>query len=147
MKTTNTYRRKNRSKRPFPVRAKRFLNQNMMKIVIIVPLLVGMLAGMFVGTKATTYAQSKKMNDYGRQMVYKVYEVKSGDTVWGIAKDLAALNPEFNDVHQYMEAIEEMNGLTRGEITEGQKILIPYYVNMGETVDYGEIYLKYGITD
>lgn len=119
----------------------------MPKIIIFGLPLIGMLAGIFIGVKATTYAQSVKLNDYGRQKVYTAYTVKSGDTVWGIAQDLAALNPEYNDIRQYVTAINKANKLVDGEIKSGQVILIPYYVNTDKVVDYDEIYSKYGIGD
>lgn len=126
---------------------KRFLQRNLIKMVLIGLPLLGMFAGIFIGVKYSTYAQSTKINDYGRQKVYTAYRVKSGDTIWGIAQDLAALNPEYNDIRQYVAAIEKANKLADGEIHTGQIILIPYYINADGTVSHDEIYQKYGIGD
>lgn len=124
---------------------RRFLRRNLAKIILFGPLIIGIIAGAFIGVKASTYAQSVKINDYGRQMVYTTYTVKSGDTIWGIAQDLAALNPEFNDIRQYTTAILKANKTINGEIKSGQIILIPYFINPDGVVSHDEIYSKYGI--
>lgn len=126
-------------------RIRKFLIRNMPRIIFFGLPAIGMVLGVFIGVKATAYAYSMKINDYGRKMVYTTYVVRSGDTVWGIASDLAALNPEYNDIRQYVAAIKKANGLLEGDIESGQVILIPYYINMDGTLDYGEIYSRYGI--
>ena len=78
-------------------------------------------------------------------MVYTTYTVRSGDTIWGIAQDLAALNPEFNDIRQYVAAIEKANRMFGDDLKTGQIILIPYYVNLDGNTDHDTIYSKYGI--
>lgn len=122
----------------------RFLMENMAKIVLVGLPLLGMIAGIFIGVKATTCVQSTKRNDYGRHMTFTAYTVRSGDTVWGIAQDLAFLNPEFDSISQYVAAIERANRLEDGEIETGQKIIIPYYIN-ADGINYDEICSKYGI--
>ena len=62
----------------------------------------------------------------------------------GIASDLAALNPEYNDIRQYVSAIKETNKLYTGDIHAGDTILIPYYVGTND-MNYDEVYDKYGI--
>ncbi len=127
--------------RTVKAKARKFLRYNMLKII-----LVGMLlTGIFIGVKAAAYAQSVKINDYGRQVAYKAYTVREGDTVWGIASDLAALNPEYSDIRQYVAAIEKINKLHGGKIESGRIILIPYYVNADGKVKHDDIYSKYGI--
>lgn len=126
-------------------RLRKFLIKNMPKIILFTPLIIGLLMGFFLGVKTTTYAQSVKLNDYGRQMVYTTYTVRSGDTIWGIAQDLAALNPEFNDIRQYVAAIEKANRMFGDDLKTGQIILIPYYVNLDGNTDHDTIYSKYGI--
>lgn len=125
-------------------RLKRFFQRHLPAIILIGLPLIGLFAGLFIGVKATNYAQSVKINDYGRQIAYTTYTVKSGDTVWGIAQDLAALNPEYNDIRQYVAAIERVNKLVDGKIQAGEIILIPYYISPNG-MDYNEIYSKYGI--
>ncbi len=125
----------------------KFLRRNIFEVIALIILLMGMGAGAFIGVKATNYAQSNKINDYGRHQTYTAYTVKSGDTVWDIAADLAALNPEYNDIRQYVIEIERLNKIHGGDIKAGQKILIPYFIGPDGTVSHDEIYSKYGIGD
>lgn len=123
---------------------RRFLQKYLIFMILIGLPLIGMFAGIFIGVKAANYAQSVKINDYGRQISYTTYTVKSGDTVWGIAQDLAALNPEYNDIRQYVAAIQNVNKLAGGDIQAGDVIYIPYYISPGG-MNYEEIYSKYGL--
>lgn len=111
---------------------------------ILIPLL-GIFAGIFIGARVTLYAQTTALNDYGRQQFYTEYTVRPGDTIWGIASDLSALNPEYNDIRQYVAAIEKMNGIKGRNLKAGETLLIPYFVSPDGTMDYNEIYSKYGI--
>lgn len=124
---------------------KKIVKQNMKWIIFIGLPLIGMIIGIFIGMSVSTYMQSTKMNDYGREMVYTTYTVKSGDTIWGIAQDLAALNPEFNGIRQYVSAIKQINQMSTSEIKSGQNIIIPYYISPNGTINPDEIYSKYGI--
>lgn len=126
-------------------RIRRFLQKNLPRMIVIGILLIGIFIGAFAGVKVTNYAQSVKINDYGRRQVFTTYRVKSGDTIWGIAADLAALNPEYNDIRQYVKAIEDLNKNYTGEIKAGDIILIPYYISPDGEVAHDEIYSKYGI--
>lgn len=123
---------------------RKFLRRHLVKLILIGLPLIGLIAGLFIGMKVTTYSQSVKLNDYGRMAAYKQYTVKSGDTIWGIASDLAALNPEYNDIRQYVEAIKTANQLYTGDIKAGQTILIPYYISPNG-MGYDEICSKYGL--
>lgn len=123
----------------------RFINKHIAKLVFIGLPLLGMIAGIFVGLKIAAHTQATKLNDYGRKEAYVSYRVQSGDTVWNIASDLAALNPEYNDIRQYVDVIKETNGLRSGDIRAGETILIPYYISPNDR-DVTEIYAKYGIS-
>ena len=85
------------------------------------------------------------MNDYGRRKTFTTYTVRESDTIWGIAEDLAALNPEYNDIRQYVADIEEANHIYGSTIKAGQHILIPYYISQDGTVSHDELYGRYGI--
>lgn len=126
-------------------RIKRNLRKNLALIILTCSLLIGLIIGFFVGMNATTYLQAAKINDYGRNMMFTTYTVKPGDTVWDIAKDLIVLNPEYNDIRQYVAEIEDINKLAGEDIKAGQQIIIPYYVNEDGLIDSNEIYSKYGI--
>lgn len=138
-------RRKEEQQEMMKRRARRFFRRNLILIALFSGLFIGGFAGVFIGTKVNTYAQSTKINNYGRQLVYTTYTVKSGDTIWSIAQDLAALNPEFNDIRQYVLMIERTNKIMDGQIESGQIILIPYYIGPDGTVSHDELYSKYGI--
>lgn len=132
-------------RRLFKRAAKRFIRRHFAKLVFIGLPLLGMIAGIFIGMKIADHNQATKLNDYGRKPSYVSYHVKSGDTIWGIASDLAALNPEYNDIRQYVSAIKETNKLYTGDIHAGDTILIPYYVGTND-MNYDEVYDKYGIS-
>lgn len=134
-----------RAKRLLKRRMRRFVKQNAAKMLLIGLPLAGLLIGLFIGIKAANYANATTINDYGRHQAYSSYVVRSGDTVWDIASDLAALNPEYNDVRQYVYEIEKLNHLSSGTLKSGQVIIIPYYVG-DEGLTSDQIYEKYGIT-
>ena len=123
----------------------RFLRKNFTAVVTVTLLSIGIAIGAFGATKVANYAQSTKLNDYGRHQTFTTYTVKSGDTIWGIAADLAALNPEYNDIRQYVAEIEKLNKLYDGQVEAGQTILIPYFIGPDGEVSHDEIYSKYGI--
>lgn len=104
----------------------------------------GMLTGMICGTKMSEYNRASRMNDYGRTKAYTSYMVTDGDTVWDIASDLIILNPEYNDVRQYVHEIESINVLDDGIIMEGCYIIIPYFIDP-DRPGYSEIMEKYGL--
>lgn len=149
MPETITYRRPRRREtksqrhmRLMKRNIRRFIIRYINHIIIIMLLLIGMVVGIFIGIKVSDYNRSRNINDYGRKIAYISYEVKSGDTVWSIASDLAPLNPEYNDVRQYVKAIEEANGIHGGSIRSGNHIIIPCYVDSPDTK---AVYEKYGI--
>lgn len=125
-------------------RMKKFLFRHRAAILLCTTLLIGLIAGTVLGVKASDYIRSETVNDYGRHRTYTLYTVERGDTVWSIAEDLIALNPEYNDIRQYVSVIQRMNNISGTELKSGQMILIPYYTNDGDTA-YDELCEKYGI--
>lgn len=134
-----------RFRRIMKKRLARFLRKNFAAIAVVTLLSVGIAIGAFTATKVSNYAQSTRLNDYGRYQTFTTYTVKSGDTIWGIASDLAALNPEYNDIRQYVAEISKLNKIYDGQIKAGQTILIPYFIGPDGEVSHDEIYSKYGI--
>lgn len=52
----------------------------------------------------------------------ETYIVQSGDTLWGIAAGHTAAG---DDVRETMAAIADASGLTAGELSVGQELLVP----------------------
>lgn len=130
--------------RLFKRATRRFINRHIAKLVFIGLPLLGVIAGIFIGMRIETYKRATTMNDYGRERRYVSYEIKSGDSLWSIASDLAPLNPEYNDIRQYIYDIKEINGLYSDNIRSGHYIILPYYAG-GNGVDVNTVYDKYGI--
>lgn len=122
----------------------RFMNRHIAQFIFIGLPLLGMIVGIFIGMKIENYTSATKMNDYGREVRYVSYEIKSGDSLWSIASDLIVLNPEYNDIRQYIYDIKEMNKLYDDDIHSGHHILIPYYTGKNG-INANAIYSKYGI--
>lgn len=127
------------------LRMNAFWRESKTKMIVIGLPLIGLFAGIFIGTAVTTYTQSAKLNDFGRHMVYTSYTVKADDTIWGIAEDLIKVNPEYKNIPQYVKEIKNVNNLRDDEIKYGQKIILPYFVGADGIVNYNEIYSRYGI--
>lgn len=113
-------------------------------VLILSAAVFGMVTGMVCGVRMSEYNRASRTNDYGRTKVYASYRVTDGDTVWNIASDLIILNPEYNDVRQYVHEIESINFLDDGIIREGYFIIIPYFTDP-DRPGYSEIVEKYGL--
>lgn len=107
--------------------------------------LMGVLLTLFV----VEIRSGSARRDYGRTLQYATYDVQSGDTFWGIAVDMAAINPEFTDVRQYLDLLQRTNKYCHGTLKTGDTILIPYYAapdgEDGLEHDMLGIYAKYDI--
>jgi hypothetical protein len=51
----------------------------------------------------------------------RVVEVAEGDTLWGIASDMAAPGETREVIHR----IKELNGLSGSALVEGQRLVVP----------------------
>ncbi len=146
----NTYARqaaRPRRRRPTAyARFRRWFKKNALAVFIAVVLGTGIAAGS-VGTAAVlSYRYNHTVQDYGRELRYASYTVKSGDTMWSIAVDMAALNPEFRDVRQYLGLLQRTNRNYSDYLQAGTTIMVPYY-DGGDSVPMFDAYLKYNIAD
>lgn len=126
----------------------RYMKQRMKEHVMamaVFGLAIGVIAGMAMGTRLSAFARQHAMNDYGREKTFVTYEVQYGDTLWSIAKDLSALNPEYNDIRQYVSELERVNAAYGGHIEAGDVILIPYFTSADGVETYESVYGRYGI--
>ncbi len=122
-------------------KAKKFMSRNAETIVITIIFILGLIAGVLLANTAHWLKERNAMNDYGRELRYAEYEVKSGDTYWSIAEDLYVLNPEFTDIRQYVNLLQKTNR-SFDYIRQGQTILIPYYADPNGTSVF-DAYEKY----
>lgn len=56
---------------------------------------------------------------------YKNIQVEYGDSLWSIAQDYA--DDHYDDIHDYIYEVKQINHMKDEMIREGQKLLIPYY--------------------
>ncbi len=93
---------------------KRIWSMAIALLIILLLISVGFIA-------KTVTAQSNKESI---KLVTSV-EVKSGDTLWGIASDYFSDN--YSDMNAYIKEIKSANGLTSDDIHAGNYIIVPYY--------------------
>ena len=112
--------------------------------------------GIAVAAAITNVMGRNRTNDYGRELRYAYYTVSAGDTMWDIAVDMAAANPEFTDVRQYLSLLQKTNRNYGDYLQEGTEIVIPYYATPGDKTGNGQrsledtimgTYARYGIID
>lgn len=142
----NDRRRTARRRRPLTPYQKlaRWFRKNFLAIAVSVILGLGVAAGSICTATYMSFRASSTVRDYGRELMYAEYTVKSGDTMWDIAVDMAALNPEFRDVRQYLHLLQKTNHNYGDYLQSGTTILIPYY-DGGDATPMFEAYLKYNI--
>lgn len=61
---------------------------------------------------------------------YKVVEVKTGDSLWSIAKKNMSDESNysgFTDIYQYIHEIKKCNNMKSNQINAGCYLMIPYY--------------------
>lgn len=84
-------------------------------VVLVAALLLAFAVGVVVA------AGSVATGEAGTPEPTKVVTVGSGDTLWGIASDLA----DDGDVPAMMTKIERLNALESGMLSAGQKLVVP----------------------
>ena len=63
-------------------------------------------------------------------ILYKVVEIKAGDSLWSIAKENMSdgLNHSgFTDIYQYIHEIKKCNNMKSNQINAGCYLMVPYY--------------------
>lgn len=85
-------------------------------VVLAAALLVAFAVGVFV-----TAAGSVATQEPGTPEPTRIVQVSSGDTLWGIASDLA----DDGDVRAMMERIERLNALDSSVLQAGQRLVVP----------------------
>lgn len=74
----------------------------------------------------TFTSQKTKADAAGLYKYYTSYEVKSGDTLWSIAKEYSG-NGAYDRITDYIDEVCSINHLPNDTIYAGNKICIPYY--------------------
>lgn len=126
--------------------AQRFLRDHLPVIALAALPIMGLLVGIMLTAAVMNYRFDRQTRDYGRELRYASYTVKSGDTMWSIAVDMAALNPEFQDVRQYLNLLQKTNHNYGDYLQSGTTIMIPYY-DSGDAAPMLSVYFKYNIAD
>ena len=69
-------------------------------------------------------AHEDEANDPPVYTYYKSIEIRSGDTLWGIAKE--NMPSGYDSTLEYVQELMEMNGLSSDNIEAGQHLIIAY---------------------
>ncbi len=85
-------------------------------VVVVAALLVAFAIGVFV-----TAAGSVATQRPGSPEPTRIVQVGTGDTLWGIAAELA----DDGDVRAVMEEIKQLNALDSGVLQAGQRLVVP----------------------
>ena len=85
-------------------------------VVVVAALLVAFAIGVFV-----TAAGSVATREPGTPEPTRIVQVGSGDTLWGIASELA----DDGDVRAMMTRIERLNALDSTTLQAGQRLVVP----------------------
>ena len=85
-------------------------------VVVVAALLVAFAIGVFV-----TAAGSVATQRPGTPEPTRIVQVHSGDTLWGIASELAG----DGEVRPMMEQIERLNALDSSVLQAGQRLVVP----------------------
>jgi Tfp pilus assembly protein FimV len=85
-------------------------------VVVVAALLVAFAIGVFVTAAGSVATQSP-----GTPEPTRIVQVHSGETLWGIASELA----DDGDVRAMMEQIERLNALDSSVLQAGQRLVVP----------------------
>lgn len=63
--------------------------------------------------------------DIKQYKYYKSITITQGDSLWSIAEEHCT--DVYDDIHEYINELKELNGLTSETIHEGQHLIVAYY--------------------
>ena len=104
-----------RTRPPAPAKAPLRLTRRGRVVVTLLMLGLLLLATTFIGSR------SAATKDAGTPVHTRTVVVDEGDTMWGIASEVA----HGRDIRAVIHDIEELNALTGPELVEGQKVAVP----------------------
>lgn len=70
-------------------------------------------------------AQEDAGNVHTVRKYYKSIELRSGDTLWDIAREY--MDENYDSIDDYIKELMEINGLTSDQIQEGRYLTVSYY--------------------
>ena len=80
-----------------------------------------LLLGIFLAVLTVFGSHSAATGDAGVPVQTRTVEVREGDTLWGIASEVA----KPGQVREMVDQIEELNALSGSALSEGQEIAVP----------------------
>ncbi|PVG80986.1 peptidoglycan-binding protein LysM [Nocardioides gansuensis] len=107
----STVRATRRPQQPSSVR----LTRRGRLVVFVAALMLVLMAGFFLGSGAVGTGEA------GKPEPTEIVMVGTGDTLWGIAAELA----EDGEVRSMMREIQELNALDSVSLTAGQRLRVP----------------------
>ena len=92
------------------------------KIIINKPKLLIFLFFIFIFNSGLIVKNDSDLNFNKEKIVYDVYTVKSGDTIWSISN-----NYDYKNKMKFVMDIERANSISSYDIKPGYKLAIPIY--------------------
>lgn len=92
------------------------------KIIINKPKLLIFLFFIFIFNSGLIVKNDSDLNFNNEKIVYDVYTVKSGDTIWSISN-----NYDYKNKMKFVMDIERANSISSYDIKPGYKLAIPIY--------------------
>ena len=99
---------------------KRFIRNFSKKRYIITGVTLASLATIVAISLSTVVVHADTEQNY----VYESIQVMDNDSVWSIAKKYC---PSNMDINQYIDEVEQLNGISSNYIVKGKYLLIPVY--------------------
>ena len=93
-------------------------------ILVMVAFSIAISVGMFAGSN---FADAHDNNAQMESIEYKCYksiELKSGDTLWGIAETY--MDDSYESIEDYIDELKAINNLDSDDIHEGRYLMVAY---------------------